>query len=286
MVQRRKPMKRVIAAATGLLGLYLFVVKPSSRHRWLDEMKGRLYAHRGLHDNRGSAPENSLAAFAKAVENGYGIELDVQLSRDGIPVVFHDHLLKRAARDETGQPVNGAVSDYTLEELRRFHLFDSEEKIPLFSEVLSLVNGAVPIIVEIKAEMGSDCETLCQKADQLLSKYPGKYVVESFHPMAVLWYRRHRPEIIRGQLSDGFLRETGKLRYLPVEYLLTNLRTRPDFIAYNWEYEANPSRRIAAKLFHCPSVAWTIQSQDTLNRMRKKFDLLIFDSFIPGEEEV
>jgi len=276
-------MKRLLALSAGLAGLYLFAVKPSGRRKWADSWKGVRYAHRGLHDNGTDAPENSLAAFAKAVEKGCGIELDVQISKDGVPTVFHDDRLARAAFDAEGKPAEGAISDYTFEELQKFHLFDSGEKIPSFSQVLKLVDGKVPLIVELKVEKASLCKALCEAADQLLSAYPGRYIVESFHPMAVLWYKKHRPEIIRGQLSDGFLKETGRLQYLPVEYLLTNLRTRPDFIAYNWKYEPNFSRRVCAKLFRCPSVTWTIQSQEQFEAMKNRFDIIIFDSFVPRE---
>ena len=270
-----------IAAGLGLAGLYLFALKPSGRKRWAEEYRGILYAHRGLHDNTGEAPENSLAAFEQAVNHGFGIELDVQVTKDGKAVVFHDSLLVRAARDKNGNPVPGKIPDYAFEELQAFHLFDSDARIPSFKDVLDLVHGKVPLIVELKADTASEALRVSETADKLLSSYDGKYVVESFHPSAVLWYKKHRPEIIRGQLSDGFLKETGKLKYLPVEYLLTNIRTRPDFIAYNWRYEPNLSRRITARLFGCPSVTWTVQSEQCLEEMKEKFDLLIFDSFLP-----
>ena len=276
-------VKKQSAVLGGLAGIFLFAIRPSGRRKWAEEYRNVLFAHRGLHDNRTDAPENSLAAFEKAVKHGFGIELDVQVTKDGTAAVFHDAELSRAARDAEGNPVSGRIRDYTFEELQRFHLFESESRIPSFSEVLKLVNGKVPLIVELKAEDGRECGRICEKADELLSSYSGKYVVESFHPRAVLWYKKHRPQIIRGQLSDGFLKETGKMKYLPVEYLLTNFRTRPDFIAYNWKYESNLSRRICAKLFRCPCAAWTVQSLKTLERMRKKFDILIFDSFLPEE---
>ncbi|MBQ9123308.1 MAG: hypothetical protein IJY10_07450, partial [Lachnospiraceae bacterium] len=149
-----------------------------------------LYAHRGLHDNESEAPENSMAAFRKAVEGGYGIELDVQLTKDQVPVVFHDFTLQRMARmagdavadstptgdgsktadvaetadaietaeavtsaatGDTGlQPAPGMVADYTYEELKQFTLGKSSEQIPTFKEFLEMVDGRVPLIVEYK----------------------------------------------------------------------------------------------------------------------------------------
>ena len=124
--------------------LYLLMIMP--------RMTGRpdrephlinLYAHRGLHDNLSDAPENSMAAFLKAVEGGYGIECDVQLTKDGVPVIFHDFTLEKVARypgdGSNLQKVPGKVIDYTYEELQRFHILNSEERIPRFEDFLKLV---------------------------------------------------------------------------------------------------------------------------------------------------
>ena len=138
--------------------LYLLMIMPRMMHKPDRTPYLRvLYAHRGLHDNETQAPENSLAAFQKAVDAGYGIELDVQLSKDKIPVVFHDFTLKRICG------VEGKVTDYTYEELQKFRLAQSNQTIPEFSEVLRLVDGKVPLIVELKIE-GLNTE-VCPLAD-------------------------------------------------------------------------------------------------------------------------
>ena len=268
-----------IAAGVILLAviLYFLAIMPRINGRPdYSPLCGWYYAHRGLHDNKSDAPENSMAAFKKAVENGYGIELDVQLTKDGLPVVCHDFSLKRNCG------VEGKVSDYNYEELKKFTLFDSEEHIPLFREVLELVNGRVPIIVEIKME-NANCR-VCGIADELLRAYKGKYCVESFHPFAVRWYKKNRPDVIRGQLSSHFGRE-GNTNFFMwfVQNLLSNFLTKPDFIAYNWQYESVPARRLCRKLYHCLSVAWTIKSQEQLDKSRDKFDLFIFEGFIPKD---
>ena len=124
--------------------LYLLAIMPRMLHKPDTEpFKKVLYAHRGLFDNATNAPENSLAAFQKAVDAGYGIELDIQLTKDKIPVVFHDFTLDRVCG------VKGKVCDFTYEELLKFPLSGSDQRIPKFSEVLSLVDGRVPLIVEI-----------------------------------------------------------------------------------------------------------------------------------------
>lgn len=234
-----------------------------------------LYAHRGLHDNRTDAPENSLRAFQKAVEAGFGIEMDIQMTKDHVPVVFHDFTLKRICN------ADGKIADYTFEELQQFHLCDSDQKIPKFEDVLKLVDGKVPLIVELKIEALDT--SICPAGDKLLSAYKGMYCIESFNPLGVFWYRRHRKEIVRGQLSDAFLRE-GEYRgvlYFLLQNLVFNFLTKPDFIAYHHKYPEILSRRICRGLYHNTAAAWTIKSQKELDAARKNFDIFIFDSFMP-----
>lgn len=236
-----------------------------------------LYAHRGLHDNRTEAPENSMAAFRRAVEGGYGIEMDIQLTRDKIPVVFHDFTLKRVCGAE------GKVSDYTFEELQKFRLCNSSEKIPSFEQVLRLVDGKVPLIVEFKVELTDT--SLCPIADRILREYKGLYCMESFNPLAVFWYRRHHKAVMRGQLSDAFLREKEYcgLLYFLLENLLFNFITKPDFIAYNHKFQSKTSRKLCRGLYHNTAVAWTIRSEEELDEAKKHFDIYIFDSFVPRQ---
>lgn len=268
-----------IAVILCLLLLYLLAIMPGMRRKpQQEQFKKVLYAHRGLYDNKGAAPENSMAAFRRAVEGGYGIELDVQLTADNVAVVFHDFTLNRMCKAE------GKVKDYTYGELQRFTLASSGEKIPKFEEVLKLVAGKVPLIVELKME-GTDT-SVCKEADGLLQKYQGLYCIESFHPLGVYWYRKNRPEVIRGQLSDGFFRErrTGKLpapACFVMEMLLLNFLTKPDFVAYNHKYAGNLSRRLCHGLYRNTAVAYTIKSEEQLQNAGRHFDIYIFDSFIP-----
>ncbi len=259
--------------------LYLSMIRPRIfRKPRTEAFKKWFYAHRGLHDNASDAPENSLAAFRKAVDAGYGIELDIQLSKDNIPVVFHDFTLKRVCGAE------GKVRDYTYEELRRFRLFESGERIPRFEDVLELVNGRVPLIVEFKIEFRD--LSLCPIADRLLRRYRGMYCMESFNPLGVWWYRRHRRNVMRGQLSDNFLRE-GEYRgpmYFALQNLLVNFIGRPDFIAYRSKYPHTLSRKICCDTMGAVGAAWTIKSQEELDRAKKDFDIFIFEGFLPGKE--
>lgn len=256
--------------------LYLLMIMPRViRKPDTEPFKKWLYAHRGLHDNAADAPENSMKAFERAVKEGFGIELDIQLSKDNVPVVFHDFTLERVCG------VKGKVCDYTCEELQQFTLYRSEEHIPKFEDVLRLVDGKVPLIVELKIEFRG--LKLCTMADRLLQGYRGLYCVESFNPLAVLWYHMHRRSVVRGQLSDAFIKE-GEYRgvlYFVMQNLLVNFLGRPDFVAYNHKYPNILSRRICHGLYHNTAAAWTIRSEEELAEARKHFDIFIFDSFLP-----
>lgn len=256
--------------------LYFLMIMPRMTHKPDTAcFKEWLYAHRGLHDNATEAPENSMAAFRKAVDAGFGIELDIQLTKDRIPVVFHDFTLKRVCGGE------GKICDYTYEELQQFHLCESTEKIPKFEDVLKMVDGKVPLIVEFKIER-TDL-SLCPIADEMLRAYKGMYCMESFNPLGVQWYRKNHPELVRGQLSDAFLKEgeyVGIL-YFVLQNLLLNFVTKPDFVAYNHHYPEILSRKLCRGLYHNTAAAWTIKSQQELDEARKHFDVFIFDSFVP-----
>ena len=263
-----------------LIVLYFLAIKPRlSRQKQWAPFKGVYYAHRGLHDNESEAPENSLPAFKKAVKAGYGIELDVQLTKDRVPVVFHDFTLERAC----GKP--GKVYEYTYEELQQFPRFQSNERIPKFEEVLKVVDGKVPLIVEIKLEWMD--LTVCAFVDKLLKEYKGMYCIESFNPLVLTWYRRYHNDVLRGQLSDAFLKE-GEYRgvlYWILQNLLLNWMTKPDFVAYNHKYADNLSRRLCRKLYKNMAAAWTIKSQQELEAAKEEFDVFIFDSFIPKKQK-
>ena len=151
------------------------------------------------------------------MNKGYGIELDVQLSKDGIPFIMHDFTLNRTVRDSKGNAVSGKGYEYTFAELRSFHLFDTEEKIPSFKEVLDLVKGRVPLIVELKIENADLKMPVCAEAMKLLDAYDGPYCVESFNPLGVLWFRTHRPDVMRGQLSDCYARTIKKEEQFPLD---------------------------------------------------------------------
>ena len=166
------------------------------------------YAHRGLYDNDAGIPENSLAAFRRAAEAGFGAELDVHLTADGQLAVIHDSDLQRVC----GRA--GKVEELTYAELSQLRLLGTEEGIPLLSDVLPLFAGVAPLIVELKPIRGNEPE-LAEKVCALLDTFPDlAYCLESFDPFAVLWLRKNRPELIRGQLSQNFLRDQDRPKFL------------------------------------------------------------------------
>ena len=259
-----------------ILLFYIFALMPrlSKRSEMLPFLHTQ-FAHRGFHCAEKQIPENSIPAFRAALAHGYGIELDVQLTKDDVPVVFHDFTLQRVCA------AAGKIRDFTLEELKQFRLDGTKEAIPTLAEVLQLVDGQVPLLVEMK------CEDLgvhvCEKADGILKNYRGNYVMESFNPFALLWYRRHRPEICRGQLSMNFQRQEGTYdpQQLIARHLLTNFLAKPDFIAYDIRDKEALSKNICRKWFHCPSVAWTVRSADELRKIKPYYDAFIFEGFRP-----
>jgi len=261
--------------------LYLLAIMPRMVHKPDTRPFSKwMYAHRGLHDNSTDAPENSVKAFQYAVDAGFGIEMDIQLTKDNIPVVFHDFTLDRVCG------VAGKVCNYSFEELQQFTLFDSEERIPRFEEVLKLVDGKVPLIIELKIEWTD--VSICPIADKLLGDYKGMYCVESFNPLGIWWYRKNRPRLVRGQLADAFIKEgekkdgNSRLIYFLIQNLLFNFLVKPDFVAYHHKYPNNLSRKICHGLYRNTAVAWTIKSGEELEQAKKHFDLFIFDSFVPG----
>ncbi|MCR5716580.1 MAG: glycerophosphodiester phosphodiesterase [Lachnospiraceae bacterium] len=261
---------------------YLILLCPRIIHRPDRKMftQTRFYAHRGLHDNHSDAPENSLPAFQKAVDAGYGIELDVQLTKDRVPVVFHDDSLRRVCG------VDATVDSLTYAQLLELHLFDTNEQIPTFAQVLSLVNGRVPLIVEYKMEMRHDT-SVCELAGNMLDAYHGEYCIESFNPKALIYYRKHHPAVLRGQLSQVFaqhgMKKNGLMRivFWAMAHLLLNIATAPDFIAYDCRDRLEISHLLCRKLYRTVGAAWTVKSRGELNEISNAFDVFIFEGFQP-----
>ncbi len=263
----------LLEAAILLFLLFLWMIKPRSVKKRPDAtpFTGREFAHRGVHN--GEIPENSLPAFEEAIKQNLGIELDIQLSKDGEVMVFHDFTLNRV----TG--VDGRVMDFSAEELAKMSLNGVPCGIPTLKEVLAAVDGKVPLIIELKIP-GFDL-SVCPKAFEILDEYRGPFCVESFHPMALNWMRKHRPHILRGQLSSDFFKhkEQGSaLQFFAVKNLLLNFLAKPDFIAYDIRYPEAWAFRFCRDLWHALPIGWTVRSETELTEAKENFDAWICEN--------
>ncbi len=267
-----------LAVVAALAALYFWLLWPGrATAQARKTFARRAYAHRGLYDNEGGVPENSLPAFERAMQRGYGCELDVQFTRDKQLIVFHDNDFKRASG------VDKKVWELTYDEILALPLFGTNERVPLFSEVLACVAGRNPLIVEIKAE-GIDCPwyyEVCAAALAQLRGYRGDYCVESFHPMAVRWFRKNAPDIVRGQLVNGVKSSPNFPLAVswPTAQLLTSFLTRPHFIAYK-EEDRNRALRLSQKL-GAMTVMWTVRTQSRYDQLAAVEDAIIFERFAP-----
>lgn len=262
-----------IVLALGLLGLFL-ICPGLRRHPAVARMQGRYIAHRGFHDQTPRTPENSLAAFREAIRRGYAIENDIHLTADGQVVVFHDDTLQRMCG------VEGRPEDWTLAQLRQLSLAGTAERIPTLQECLALVDGQVPLLIEFKCGTVSDARRLCAAADAILSGYTGEYWVQSFFPFVLQWYKQHRPEVCRGQLSAGFYHE--RLSHRLLGCLLFNFLGRPDFISYEHTNARNVFLRLNIRLGAHP-VCWTLRTPEELERAKSRFRTYIFELFTPED---
>ncbi len=182
-------------------------------------------AHRGLHGD--DVAENSLIAFSRAIDAGYPIELDVQMTTDGKLVVFHDRTLERM----TGE--TGKLTDKKYDDIKNSALGDSNQKILLFEDVLNLINEEVALIVEIKSQSYVQYE-ICEKVYELLKKYDGKYAISSFNPFVVKWFTTNAPAVVRGQNFTNFGNRFFVIAFIKKMFLYTSWiisNNKPDFFA-------------------------------------------------------
>ncbi len=237
------------------------------------------YAHRGLFNNK-DLPENSLGAFENAVKHGFAIELDIQLSKDGEVMVFHDYTLDRVCG------VKGKVAEKTAAELAEIHLLGTEYTVPTLRQVLDLVDGKVPLLIELKGEAVND--DLCWKVAPMLDSYAGEFCVESFNPFLLRWFKRHRTEVARGQLVTNLLKTKkngNKVLNFLLSFLWLNCMSRPDFIACDENYTGGPAIWICRRIFGAPMVLWTVRSVENMNKHRADRCTSIFEGFIPVKKK-
>lgn len=266
-------MRIVIVLLMLFILLYCFAIFPEmSRQKRMRAFHGIMFAHRGLHSHDERIPENSMAAFRAAIQHNYGIELDIHLTRDGELVVFHDDDLKRIC----GRPER--PEDLTAEELTKCSLLGSKEHIPMFRDVLALVNDQVPLLVELKIP-GRDM-SICPKAYEMLRAYQGAYLLESFNTEGLYWFRKNAPEVLRGQLSARLTKEDSNVSWILkflVENLCCNFLGRPDFIAYKLADLPKLSLTLLRTFLGTPIAVWTLRTQDAIREGKQEYDIQIFE---------
>ena len=223
-------------------------------------LKNSVIAHRGFHDNV-KIPENSLKAFEKAVKNNYVIELDIQLTKDNEIVVSHDKELDRLTNNK------GKTSDYTLSELKKMKLLNTNSTIPTLKEVLNLVNGKVPVLVELKSDYRLN--KLEKRFLEVIKDYNGNFAVQSFNPLSILFIKKHNKDYIRGLLitdKQDILQKTfSKLPFLKI--------LKPDFLSVNKKLCDN--KKLLDLKKDIPILAWNINSKEELEKYSDLFTNLI-----------
>ena len=224
----------------------------------------RPFAHRGVHNEY---PENSIPAFEKAIEKKLSIELDIHLSKDNQIVVFHDDNLLRM----TGE--NEFIKFLTYDEIAQYNLNDTQFKISLLKDVLNLINGKVPVLIEIKTN--NNMKKLVPLLKQLLDAYNGKVFIQSFNPFVLRRCYKEMPNILRGQLSSFFADDNLKFyKKIPIKKLFFKRFSHIDFVSYNIN---NLPNKYINKI-DVPVLAWTIKTEEDYIKSKQNANNMIVDN--------
>lgn len=247
--------------------------RPAEDHvAWLREAD---YAHRGLH-GPDIGPENSPAAFAAAIAQGFGIECDVQRSSDGQAMVFHDFELDRLTHE------SGEVIDRSAAQLGKIVLAGTDDTIPTLQRLLQQIGGRVPLLIEVKSRPGLHVVPLCLAVRRVLEGYRGPVAVMSFDPRVSRWFATHSRHIVHGLVVS----ERNKSHFFRTfRTRLTMWLARPEFLA--WDVRDLPSK-LAAKQHKrgLPLLTWTVRDARLRERAEKYADAPIFENLGADAEEL
>ncbi len=267
----------IAALLVCLYGLFLLLLRcRRGNPRWAG-LEGRRYAHRGFHD-KPAVPENSLPAFRRALEHGWGAELDVHLLKDGTLAVFHDSDLRRCTGAE------GMIEDLDRAGLADLRLEGTAEPVPLFDEVLALFEGRAPLIIELKSH-GGNHRALTEAVSARLDRYRGDFCVESFDPRVLMVLKKLRPGFVRGQLTMAFHKGDEGLpgwQCFVLRNLLLNFLTVPDFIACRFSDRSRLPLRLCRRRWGAHEASWTLRKPEELAAAEADGSLPIFETFDPG----
>ena len=269
----------IVGSLLFLLIAIIFCIAPgkmsASAKKTAEVFYGLYCAHRGLHTEDQAIPENSLSSFVAAREAGYGVELDVQMTKDEKIIVFHDYDLKRTCG------VDKMIHDLTYSELSEYTLFETDEKIPLLSEALEVL-GEAPVVVELKPAGRKKNKLFCKNTLDVLRKDGNIWCMESFDPRIVGWFRKNAPDVLRGQLSSlpRFLEPLSRYTALILGNLLTNFISRPHYLAFSNTYR--PLTVKLCRFLGVMRIAWTIRPDQDVERVEREHDMIIFEYFTPS----
>jgi glycerophosphoryl diester phosphodiesterase len=245
-----------------------------------DWLTARPVAHRGLHDRARGIIENMPGAVQAAISDNFSIECDIQLSADGEAMVHHDDALGRLTEG------SGALLGLTTSELKAVKFKDTSERMMSLGDLCALVNGRVPIIIEVKSHFDGDRKLVTRMA-QLLQTYAGPVAGMSFDPNQVSALRETMPGLLRGivaerQYSKTDWPEASLAQRRGMLHLRHAWRTRPQFVAY-WVNELpSPAPWIARHVFGLPLLTWTVRTPEQRERAARYADQIIFEGFQPG----
>ncbi|MTI44206.1 glycerophosphoryl diester phosphodiesterase [Roseibium hamelinense] len=249
----------------------------------LDAIMARPIAHRGYHDADNGIIENTPSAISAAVEHGFGIEVDVQETADGEALVFHDYTLDRLA-DGTGK-----VIDTPAAALTRMNMRTGTDSLWLLSDLFDLVDGRVPLVIEIKSLMtrGAQQDFVKHVVDQVAA-YRGPACIKSFDADMLSIARGHNPAVLRGVVADGAHNKADYRRFTRMDrFILRNMlhtpRTRPHFISYGINDLPALGPSFWRKAFGIPIMTWTVRTADQRDRATRYADQIVFEGFDPDK---
>jgi glycerophosphoryl diester phosphodiesterase len=229
--------------------------------------KNRFIAHRGLYTNL--IPENSLLSFQKALENNYAIEFDLTITKDEKVVVFHDENLFRLCG------INKNIEEVEYSYLKELKLLKSEETIPLFENLLTLVEGKTALIIEIKKH--NKIGVLENTVIKLLENYKGKYCICSFDKNILTWFKNNNPHLKRGLIFESNPKKFEK--YNKILFLYKYYKTKADFISLDYKL-LDSSVYDFCKKNNLELITWTIKNKEDYENIKKKVNGVIFEKFI------
>lgn len=230
--------------------------------------KNKFIAHRGFH-NSTSIPENSLVAFEKAIDKNYAIEFDITITKDDKVIVFHDDDLLRLCN------IKENVEESTYLSLKKLKLYSSDEYIPLFEEVLTLVKGRVPLIIEIKKH--KNIGILESIVVDLLENYNGEYFICSFEKDILFWFRENKSNLKRGLIFESNLKKF--VKYNKVLFLYKYFKIKPDFVSLDYKI-LDSSIYQFCKINKVPLLSWTINNTEEYEKIIEKVNAVIFENII------